>query len=208
MGLKTILRQKIVDKSRILTFLYNNVYLKYVLRKRCKITIRDYGQNNVVDIPVIYSNNLVVTFRGNDNCLRVAEGCNFKMSNTVYFQGDNNVVEIGDNVTFDGNTLIVVGEGTKVRIGSDCVFADRVHIRTTDQHYIFDVNGQRVNHAKDVYIGDHVWLGKEVIIMKGVTIGSGAIVGIDSMVTKDVPERCIAVGKPARVIKSNVYWHE
>ena len=92
MGLKTILRQKIVDKSRILTFLYNNVYLKYVLRKRCKITIRDYGQNNVVDIPVIYSNNLVVTFRGNDNCLRVAEGCNFKMSNTVYFQGDNNVV--------------------------------------------------------------------------------------------------------------------
>ena len=47
-------------------------------------------------------------------------------------------LEIGDNVTIDGNMLVVVGEGTKVRIGSDCVFADRVHIRTTDQHYIFD----------------------------------------------------------------------
>jgi len=53
-----------------------------------------------------------------------------------------------------------------------------------------------------------VWLGKEAIIMKGVSIGNGAIVGMDSMVTKDVPERCIVAGKPAKVIKTNVYWNE
>ena len=71
--------------------------------------------------------------------------------------------------------LIVVGEGTKVNIGSDCIFADRVHIRTTDQHAIYDENRKRINPAKDVYIGNHVWLGKEAIIMKGVRIGNGAI---------------------------------
>ena len=121
---------------------------------------------------------------------------------------DGNLVEIGDNVTFDQNVLIVVGEGSKVVIGSDCVFAYRVHIRTTDQHFIYDENGNRINPAKDVYIGNHVWLGKEAIVMKGVSIGSGAIVGMDSMVTKNVPERCIVAGKPAKVIKTNVYWNE
>lgn len=57
-------------------------------------------------------------------------------------------------------------------------------------------------------IGNHVWLGKDAIIMKGVSIGDTAIVGMDSMVTKDVPEKSIVVGKPAKVIKTNVYWHE
>lgn len=208
MELKKQLRTKLVNRNRFLNFLYNTVYLKRVLKKRCKITINDYGKENATDIPVIYSNNLVITFRGNHNFIKIGDGCNFKVRNTVYFQGDNNVVIIGDNVTLDGNILIVVGEGTKVSIGSDCIFADRVHIRTTDQHCIFDENGERINPAKDVNVGNHVWLGKDAIIMKGVNIGDGAIVGMDTMVTKDVPERCIVVGKPARVIKENVYWHE
>lgn len=208
MKFKELLKEKLINKNRFLTLLYNNIYLRQVLKKRCKITINDYGQGNATDIPIIYSNNLVITFRGNNNIIRIGEGCNFKARNTVYFQGDNNVVTIGDNVTFDGNTLIVVGEGTKASIGSDCIFADRVHIRTTDQHCIFDADGKRINPARDVNVGSHVWLGKEAIIMKGVSIGDGAIVGMDSMVTKDVPERCIVVGKPAKVIKTNVYWHE
>lgn len=208
MSLKKILREKLVNKNQFLTFLYNNVYLKRVLKRRCKITIKDYGQDNVTDIPVIYSKNLVVTFRGNNNFIKIGQGCNFKVRNTVYFQGDNNVVTIGHNVTFDGNILIVVGEGTNVNIGSDCIFADNVHIRTTDQHSIFNENGERINPAKGVYIGNHVWLGKDAIVMKGTNIGDGAIVGMDSMVTRDVPECCIAVGKPAKVIKENVYWHE
>lgn len=208
MNFKKIIRERFVNNNSFLTYLYDNVYLKHVLKKRCKITINDYGKENVADIPVIYSNNLVITFRGNNNFIKIGIDCNFKVRNTVYFQGDNNVVTIGDNVTLDGNTLIVVGEGTKVSIGSDCIFADRVHIRTTDQHGIFDGNGLRINPAKDVNVGNHVWLGKDAIIMKGVNIGDGAIVGMDSMVTKDVPERCIVVGKPAKVIKTNVYWHE
>lgn len=166
--------KRVVVKSRILSPLYD-VYLKYVLRKRCNITIRNYGQNNVTDIPIIYSNNFIVTFRGDNNSIKVGQNCNFKNTNSIYVQGDDNIVVIGDNVTFDSNVLIVVGEGTKVNIGSDCIFADRVHIRTTDQHAIYDENRKRINPAKDVYIGNHVWLGKEAIIMKGVRIGNGAI---------------------------------
>lgn len=65
MELKKQLRTKLVNRNRFLNFLYNTVYLKRVLKKRCKITINDYGKENATDIPVIYSNNLVITFRGN-----------------------------------------------------------------------------------------------------------------------------------------------
>lgn len=208
MSVKDILKREI-KRNSILAFLYDKIYFKYVLWKRCKISIRNYGLHNAVDFPNdTYSNNFIITFRGNNNSVKVGRNCTFKMTNSIYVQGDNNVVEIGDNVTFDQDILIVVGEGTKVTIGSDCIFAYRVHIRTTDQHAIYDENRKRINPAKDVYIGNHVWLGKEAIIMKGVKVGDGAIIGMDSMVTKNVPERCIAAGKPAKVIRTNIYWDE
>ena len=55
---------------------------------------------------------------------------------------------------------------------------------------------------QDVTIEDGVWVGCNVTILKGVTIGRGAVVGAGSLVTKDIPPYSIAVGNPARVIKS------
>ena len=53
----------------------------------------------------------------------------------------------------------------------------------------------------DVVIKDGVWIGQNVCILPGVTIGEKAIVGAGSVVTKSIPDYCIAVGNPARVIK-------
>ncbi len=52
-----------------------------------------------------------------------------------------------------------------------------------------------------VKIGNDVWIGEGAKILKGVTVGDGAIIGAGSVVTKDVPPYCIAVGVPAKVIK-------
>jgi acetyltransferase-like isoleucine patch superfamily enzyme len=46
------------------------------------------------------------------------------------------------------------------------------------------------------------WIGQNVVILPGVTIGELSIIGANSVVTRDVPARSIAVGAPARVIKS------
>jgi lipopolysaccharide O-acetyltransferase len=46
-----------------------------------------------------------------------------------------------------------------------------------------------------------VWLGEHVSVLPGVTIGKGCIIGANSVVAKDIPDYCIAVGCPARVIK-------
>ena len=50
-------------------------------------------------------------------------------------------------------------------------------------------------------IGDRVWIGANVTILKGVTVGNDAVIGAGSVVTKDIPEKAIAVGNPAQVIK-------
>ena len=55
--------------------------------------------------------------------------------------------------------------------------------------------------SKPVEIGDGCWIGEKVCIMPSVTIGKKSIIGSGSIVTKSIPEYCIAVGSPAKVIK-------
>jgi lipopolysaccharide O-acetyltransferase len=52
-----------------------------------------------------------------------------------------------------------------------------------------------------VLIKQGCWIGQNVVILPGVTIGELAIIGANSVVTTSVPDRCIAVGVPAKVIK-------
>jgi len=52
-----------------------------------------------------------------------------------------------------------------------------------------------------VKIGKNVWLGEGVIVMPGVTIGDGSVIGAHSVVSKNIPPACVAVGTPARVVK-------
>ena len=52
-----------------------------------------------------------------------------------------------------------------------------------------------------VRIGDGCWIGGGVIILPGVTIGKGSVIGAGSVVVKDIPEDCVAVGNPCKVIR-------
>ena len=55
--------------------------------------------------------------------------------------------------------------------------------------------------GKGVCIDEGSWIGEKVCILPGVTIGKKCIIGAGSVVTKDVPDYCIACGNPAKVIK-------
>ena len=57
-------------------------------------------------------------------------------------------------------------------------------------------------YPRPVNIGKNVWIGSNSTICPGVTIGDNAVIGAGSVVTKDVPENMVAVGVPAKVIKS------
>jgi galactoside O-acetyltransferase len=62
-------------------------------------------------------------------------------------------------------------------------------------------NWEYVAHAP-VSVGDRAWIGFNVSILKGVTIGEGAVIGACSVVTRDVPAYSMALGNPAKVVRS------
>ena len=149
---------------------------------------------------------LSIVMIGGDNIVEIGTNCHLNKKSSIFIQGDGNRIVLGDNIIFDQNVLLVAAEGTNIRIGDGCLFANGVQVRTTDQHPIFDENGVRINPSSDVEIGNCVWVGTGVMICKGVKIGEGAVIGAKSVVTKDVPPFSIAVGIPAKVIKQGVHW--
>lgn len=56
--------------------------------------------------------------------------------------------------------------------------------------------------TKPIVVGSDVYIGNNVIILPGVTIGSNVVIGAGAVVTKDIPDNSVAVGVPARMIKT------
>ena len=58
-----------------------------------------------------------------------------------------------------------------------------------------------VETAYPITIGEDTWLGGGVVVCPGVTIGKRCVIRAGSVVTKDIPDDCVAAGNPARVIR-------
>ncbi len=131
-------------------------------------------------------------------------------------------IEFGQGVSLVGNIVpieifshegarISIGDHTFINYGSSISAHKQVKIghHCLLGHYtlIVDNNEHGVDHrdvvppSAPVTIEDHVWIGSMVIILPGVSIGHNAAVGAGSVVTKDIPANCLAVGNPARIVR-------
>ncbi len=124
--------------------------------------------------------------------------------NFTLFEGANIHLRQGGELILHGGYMnenaSVVCE-SRIEIGEGVAIAPNVLIRDCDSHSI-----SGVINKKPINIGNHVWIGSNAIILKGVKIGDGSVIGVGSVVTKDVPAHCIAVGNPAKIIRENIEW--
>lgn len=165
------------------------------------------GNENIIEIDngVILSN-LEIYIRGDNHKLIIGENCRIK-SGRIWFKGNSSVINMGENTTVENSILLAAIEHKNIYIGKDCMFSDQIELRTGDSHSIIDSKTRkRNNFAKDIIIGNHVWIGTRCVILKGVNIGDNSIVAASSLVSKSVPSNVIAAGVPAKVIKKNVDW--
>lgn len=112
------------------------------------------------------------------------------------------VVSIGDRCLI-GRGSGIVGHFS-IEIGNDVWTGHNVYI--TDQNHGYeDVTrpiSQQSQPERAVKIGDGSWLGYGSVVLPGVTIGRHVVIGANSVVTHDIPDFSVAVGAPAKVIKT------
>lgn len=144
----------------------------------------------------------------------------------VIFQaGGGGPVKIGKGTHIHCDTIIETGSGGSITIGSDthiqprCQFSAYkgtieigcgVQIAPNCAFYPYNhgfapdetIKKQPLQTKGGIFIEDDVWLGYGVIVLDGVRIGRGAVVGAGSVVTRDIPGGTIAVGVPAKVVKT------
>ena len=91
----------------------------------------------------------------------------------------------------------------RVRIGTECVIADRAMFIDFDHGVVEVERPIRLQgiYMRDVEVGSNVWIGYGACVLRGVSVGDNAIVGTNSVVTKDVPANAVVAGIPARIIR-------
>lgn len=89
-----------------------------------------------------------------------------------------------------------------ITLGEDCQIGPGVQLLTATHPVEPGPRRDKVEGAQPITIGDNVWLGGGVIVCPGVSIGDDTVIGAGSVVTKDIPAGVIAVGNPARVLRS------
>ena len=102
---------------------------------------------------------------------------------------------------FFANFNFTVLDEAPVTVGDDCFIGPNVSIYTACHSTDPVERNSRREWARTVNIGDNVWIGGSVTILPGVTIGSNVTIGAGSVVVKDIPDGCVAVGNPCRVVK-------
>lgn len=139
-----------------------------------------------------------------ENGVKLSKSQTIEIGNRVYIRSGSQILE---NVKIHNNVFIGhycdIGKNTVLE--DDVTLADYVCILgDTDTHDYSNVNKQagKMYSLGSKIIGKGAWIGYRAIILPQVSyIGRGAVVGAGSVVTKDVPDGCIVVGNPARILE-------
>lgn len=192
------------------------------------LTIEDRGERNTVTVRGRSRDELsgTVIFRGNDNHVVIGPGCSSVgmhwdlgsassvsigartvLNDIFVFTERDGHFRVGSDSGFNGSTRILMHEPGRVEMGCGVLFAGQIDVSISDMHSIVDVeSSMRINPARDIQIGDRVWIGQRSMVLKGAQIGDGSVVGAMSLVRGVLPGNCVCGGVPAKVLRSGATW--
>ncbi len=130
-------------------------------------------------------------------------GKNSEIRPFVTINGTNSIT-IGDNVILQPGTLL-----SSLINDPDKVIEDNVLLGPNISIYSATHNFENINlpireqgyNASKTTIKQGAWIGVNSVIMPGVTVGKNSVVAAGAIITRDIPDYCVAAGVPAKVIK-------
>ena len=165
------------------------------LKKKDGIMFQSFGINSFISYPY--------TLNGSDRISIGANTCILGNSRLQNFgDNSNNLIQIGNHCYICFYFTIL--NASKVKIGDNVLIAS--HVLITSENHSIDPESDipymdQPLESKPVEIGDCCWVGEKVCVLPGVKIGKKCVIGAGSVVTKSIPDYCIAVGNPAKVVK-------
>lgn len=108
-------------------------------------------------------------------------------------------VKFGKNIYANYNLTLV--DDTYIEVGDNTQFGPNVTLATASHPVEPGLREEFLQFNKPIKIGKNCWLGTGVIVLPGVSIGDNVVIGAGSVVNKNIPDNCVAVGVPCKVIK-------
>ena len=134
----------------------------------------------------------------------ISFGSEVSIGKSAFFSAEGGSIHIGSRVAFNSGVHINASVGGKIRLGNDILVGPNVVMRTANHR--FDNSKKPIKQQGhtigDIIVENNVWLAANVIVLSGVRIGEGSVIGAGSVVTKDVPPMSVAIGIPAKVVRS------
>ncbi|MGV0109706.1 acyltransferase [Arthrobacter sp. CP30] len=173
------------------------------------VSVQFTGSNNrLVIAPGVRIKRLAALFDCNNALIQIGTHTTRLAPLQLFLRvGEDSKIILGDDLSTTNLCVISAVEGTTVDIGDDAMIATDTEIRSDDSHPIFDIRtGARINPSRSITIGKHVWIARRAVIMGGSIIGDGAVIGHGAFVKGKIPNNCVAVGSPARVVRRDIAW--
>ena len=108
-------------------------------------------------------------------------------------------IELGEN--FYSNYNLVILDCGRVTFGDNVFVAPNCGFYTAGHPVDAERRNAGLEYAYPITVGNNVWIGGGVQVMPGVTIGDNVVIGGGSVVAKDIPSNCVAVGNPCRPVR-------
>ena len=127
----------------------------------------------------------------------IGEGCYIEPPLRSNFGGHH--VHFGKNIYANFNLTLV--DDTHIYVGDYTMFGPNVVVAAAGHPIQPELREKAYQYNAAVHIGKNCWIGAGSIILPGITIGDHVVVGAGSVVTKDLPDRVVAVGNPCRILR-------
>lgn len=178
------------------------------------------------EIEILGERTGTLSIRGKRNRVLIGEGARF--DGTIEIVGDDNIVEIDRFATVRGSVIWIsadrsevtigkaagvvsssfqIAETSRIIVGEESAISAECWMSTSDMHPIYSkATGRRINPARDIILGNRVWVGFRSIVLKGSRMGDDSILGAGSVLRGKVADSSIACGNPATQQATGVRW--